>query len=147
MLGDPEVMRHYPKALSREEAADWLERQRQRYVRDGHGLWLVLRRENGEPLGQVGVLEQDLGDGTTDTEVGYLIARPHWRQGLASEAACACRDWAFAHLERQRLISLIRPENEPSQGVARKMGMSLERTIEWRGFVTHVFLARRSASP
>jgi [ribosomal protein S5]-alanine N-acetyltransferase len=145
MLGDPQVMRYYPKALTRAEAGDWLDRQRQRYARDGHGLWLVLRRESEEPVGQVGVLEQDLGD-VVETEVGYLIAAPHWRQGLATEAARACRDWAFTTLRRDRVISLIRPENEPSQGVARKMGMSLDRTLEWRGFVHHVFLVRRPGS-
>ena len=27
MLGDPEVMRHYPKVLSRDESREWIERQ------------------------------------------------------------------------------------------------------------------------
>jgi RimJ/RimL family protein N-acetyltransferase len=143
MLGDPEVMRHYPSVLTRGQAAGWLERQRQRYERDGHGLWLVLHRETGEPLGQVGVLEQDLGD-VTETEVGYLIARAYWRRGLATEAAAACRDWAFARLGRAHLVSLIRPENASSQGVARKLGMAIERTIEWRGLTHHVFGLRRT---
>jgi RimJ/RimL family protein N-acetyltransferase len=138
MLGDVEVMRHYPKPLDRAGAAGWIERQRQRYARDGHGLWLVLERVTGEPLGQVGVLEQEVGD-KVETEVGYLIARPHWRRGYAIEAARACRDWAFTTLGRHHVISLIRPENLPSQAVARANGMALERTLEWRGLTHHVF--------
>lgn len=138
MLGDPEVMRHYPKPLDRDESAAWLDRQRARYARDGHGLWLVLGRDSGEPLGQVGVLEQDLG-GVLETEIGYLIARAHWRQGFAREAARACRDWAFSSLGRAHLVSLIRPENLPSQAVARGNGMTLERTIDWRGLRHHVY--------
>lgn len=138
MLGDPEVMRYYSKPLDRAESAVWLDRQRERYARDGHGLWLVLDRRSGEPLGQVGVLEQDLDDGV-ETEVGYLIARVHWRQGFASEAARACRDWAFSSLGRTHVVSLIRPENLPSQAVARSNGMTLERTLVWRGLNHHVF--------
>jgi len=41
MLTDPVVMRYYPKPLTRVEAQAWIERQRARYARDGHGLWLV----------------------------------------------------------------------------------------------------------
>jgi RimJ/RimL family protein N-acetyltransferase len=142
LLGDAEVMRHYPKVYSRDEAQGWLDRQQARYARDGHGLWLAVSKESGEPVGQVGVLEQDLGD-VMETEVGYLVARAHWRRGLASEAASACRDYAFAQLARHHVISLIRPANLSSQGVARKIGMEPERTIEWRGLEHVVFGIRR----
>jgi RimJ/RimL family protein N-acetyltransferase len=131
MLGDPEVMRFYPKVYSRDEARGWLVRQRERYARDGHGLWLVADRATGEPVGQVGLLTQ-LVDGVREPEIGYLIHRPFWRRGLASEAALGVRSWAFDVLGHPRVVSLIRPENLPSQGVARKLGMTAEkRTQVW----------------
>ena len=52
-------------------------------------------KESGEPVGQVGVLEQDLGD-VMETEVGYLVARAHWRRGsrfgggLGVSRLCLC---------------------------------------------------------
>ena len=55
MLADPQVMRFYPKCYSRVESATWIERQLERYSRDGHGLWLVLERGAGQPVGQVGL--------------------------------------------------------------------------------------------
>jgi RimJ/RimL family protein N-acetyltransferase len=127
MLADPEVMRFYPKRYSREEARVWLDRQRERYRRDGHGLWLVSDRATGEPRGQAGLLLQRV-DRLDEPEVGYLIHQPYWRQGLASEAAGAVRDFAFETLRKPRVISLIRPDNVPSQGVARKLGMTLWKT-------------------
>jgi Acetyltransferase (GNAT) domain len=44
MLADPDVMRYYLNPLSRQEAASWIDRQRRRYLEDGYGLWLALKR-------------------------------------------------------------------------------------------------------
>lgn len=126
MLADPEVMRFYPKCYTRAESGEWLDRQRRRYETDGHGLWLVSLRETGEPVGQVGLVRQQV-DGAAEDEVGYLIARRYWRRGFAIEAALATRDYAFAR-GRRRVISLIRPVNLPSQAVARKLGMAVEKS-------------------
>ena len=64
-------------------------------------------------------------DGIDELEVGWSITPARARQGIASEAAAACRDWAFAELEVDHLISLVRPENEPSAGVAKNIGMTV----------------------
>lgn len=122
MLADPEVMRFYPRVCSREESREWIERQQRRYAEHGHGLWLVLGRRTGMPVGQVGLLEQQV-NGRQESEVSYLIQRAFWRHGLATEAARATRDWALDVLGRERVVALIRPENGPSQGVALKLGM------------------------
>ncbi len=54
----------------------------------------------------------------------YLIHRPFWRQGFATEAALGCRDYAFDVLDAPRVICTIRPENTPSLGVALKIGLN-----------------------
>jgi RimJ/RimL family protein N-acetyltransferase len=121
LLGDREVMRFYPQHYGRADAEAWVRRTLDRYARYGHALWLVLERATGQPVGQVGLIRQ-LVEGVDEDEVGYLIHRPFWRRGYASEAACAVRDRAFAQ-GRDHVISLIRPINHPSRGVAAKMGM------------------------
>lgn len=144
MLADPEVMRYYPKCYSREEAKTWIERQVRRYERHRHGLWLVSDKRTGQPIGQVGLLIQRIR-GVEEKEVAYLIHRPFWRQGFATEAAIACRDYALTVLARSRLIALIRPENEPSQKVAVKLGMKAEAdTVEHSGFAHLVFSVSRT---
>jgi RimJ/RimL family protein N-acetyltransferase len=145
MLGDAEVMRYYPKCYSRDEALTWVQRQINRYARHGHGLWLVLDKVAGQPVGQVGLLIQQVR-GVEEKEVGYLIHRPYWRRGLATEAAAACRDYAFDVLGRQRVIALIRPENVPSQGVARKLGLLPEPDrVRHSNFEHIVFSVARDA--
>jgi RimJ/RimL family protein N-acetyltransferase len=75
-------------------------------------------------------------------EYGYgLFAVIHkggcsWRllgRGLATEAACAVRDLAFADLQLKRLVSLIRVGNVASRRVAEKVGMSLAEQVERNG--------------
>jgi RimJ/RimL family protein N-acetyltransferase len=138
MLADPEVMRYYPKTYSREEAEAWIDRQLARYRSHGHGLWLVSDKETREPVGQVG-LAPHIVDGIEEPEVGYLIHRPFWRRGLASEAAAGVRDYAFDVLGKPHVISLIRPENTPSQGVARKIGMQPSKRTIFAGLEHIVF--------
>lgn len=135
MLADPEVMRFYPKTYTRAEAQEWLERQRMRYERDGHALWLVTDKESGAPVGQVGLVTQTI-QGESIPEIGYLIDRRYWRRGYASEAALGTRAHAFGARGYPRVISLIRPENTPSQGVARKLGMTI-RAQTWHGGLLH----------
>jgi len=140
MLADPDVMQFYPKCHSREEAKSWVERQTNRYAQHGHGLWLVSDKATSQPVGQVGLVMQNVR-GAEEIEVGYLIHRPFWRRGYATEAALACRDFAFDALGRQQVISLIRPENSPSQGVARKLDMQTELTHVQHGGFEHLIFS------
>jgi len=142
MLADPEVMRYFPKTQSRDEAREWLDRQLGRYAQYGHAWWLVLDRATGERVGQVGLIMQEVDD-AFEPEIGYMIHRPFWRRGLATEAALGVRSHAFKQRNLPRVISLIRPENEPSQGVARKLGMNVERETMFRGYRHFVFSVRR----
>jgi [ribosomal protein S5]-alanine N-acetyltransferase len=144
MLAHPEVMRYYPTCYARDEALRWLERQRARYLRDGHGLWLVEERDGGAPVGQIGLVMQTVADAPVP-EVGYLVHRPYWRRGYASEAARGVRDLAFGALGYRRVVSLVRPENAPSQAVARALGMRPTTTTMHGGFVHDVWSAERPA--
>jgi len=139
MLSDPAVMQFYPKRYTRGEAQVWVERQIARYDEHGHGLWLVQDKTTGEPVGQVGLVQQFIEE-TAETELGYLIHRQFWRQGLATEAAQGCCEYAFCRLQKEQLISLIRPVNTPSQGVAKNVGMNWNgRRVQHANLEHYVF--------
>jgi ribosomal-protein-alanine N-acetyltransferase len=137
MMADPEVMRFYPKCYSRDEVEAWICRQVDSYAKYGHGNWLVLKKASGEPIGRVGLTMQ-MVDEVEKPEIGYMIHRPFWRQGFATEAAIATRDYAFMQLNKPYVISLVRPENLPSQGVARKMGMKPGERLVHHGGLSHL---------
>ena len=122
MLQDAEVMYAYAHAFDDAEVDDWLRRQLDRYAADGFGLWAVLRKETGALIGQCGVTMQETGEGEVP-EIGYLLRKDCWHRGYATEAAAACRDYAFETLGFDRVWSIIRENNLPSQRVARRLGM------------------------
>ena len=142
MLADPEVMRYYPKPLTLEESRTWIDKQRARHATDGHGLWLVTQVQSGRPVGQVGLLIQQVGE-EQHPEIGYLVHRPYWRQGFALEAAAAVRDHAFWDRGYAHVISLVRPENVPSVGVAKGLGMRRTGHVFWAGFDHQLFRLER----
>lgn len=128
ILQDDEAMYAYEGALPDDEAQAWLDRQLERYARDGFGLWAVVLKETGAMVGQCGLTYQD-ADGVRVVEVGYLFQRAFWHRGFACEAARACRDHAFDTVGVERVYSIIRDTNLPSQRVARRLGMEPEGSI------------------
>lgn len=63
----------------------------------------------------------------TTTEFGlfWVIDPAHQRQGYATEAAVAMIGYAFNELRLKRIIATTEYENEASQGVMRKVGMTI----------------------
>jgi RimJ/RimL family protein N-acetyltransferase len=147
MLADPVVMTYFPRAMTLPESEQWLRRTIERYGTHGTGLWAVLRDEAGGPvfLGDCGLQVRAFGGGT-HLELGYHFARHAWHRGLATEAARACVALAFRHTDVNEVVALIRPENGPSQGVARRLGMVPEGTVLHAGLVHDVWHLARGAA-
>jgi len=121
---DPIHMRYYPRPFSRDETTTWIRRQLALADERGFSLWAVEDRATGEFLGNVGPTVQ-LVDGVEEVELGWSISPRRARQGIATEAARACRDHCFGPLGLDHVISLVRPENVPSRRVAERIGMTV----------------------
>jgi RimJ/RimL family protein N-acetyltransferase len=125
---DPEITQYIPDApRSREEAKEELEWHMNGHPRHSElGLWATIHKGTGKFIGRCGLLPWTI-DGQNEVEVAYTIAREHWGQGLATEAARAIVHYGFEKLNLSRLISLIDSENVASRRVAEKIGMAFER--------------------
>jgi [ribosomal protein S5]-alanine N-acetyltransferase len=128
VISDPETMRFYPLPYDRAGVEEWIARNRRRYADHGHGLWAMILKCSNELIGDCGLTIQAV-DGANEVEIGYHVRRDHWGQGLATEAAQACRDYGFRRLPLTRLVSIIRTENIPSRRVAEKNGMTIWKEV------------------
>ena len=138
VICDQETMRFYPALFDRSDAGEWIARNRRRYKELGHGLWAIDLKSSGEMIGDCGITVQEV-DGEGLLEIGYHLRRDLWGQGLATEAARACRDYGFTRLNAPFLISLIRPENVPSWRVAERNGMSIWKETTHANVRHHVY--------
>ncbi len=144
LYADPEVRRYFPEGVldyeqTREEL-DWFINEY--YAKYGYGLWATIHKPTGRFIGRCGLLPWTIA-GRFEVEVAYMLAKEFWGQGLATEAALACRDYGFNQLGRTRLICLVDPDNDASANVARKMGMTLEFEGDIENYPTKLFSMER----
>lgn len=125
ILQDEETMYAYNGAFNHEETQAWLDKQIARYRQYGFGLWAVILKETDEMIGQCGLTMQPWKDREV-LEIGYLLRRDCWHKGYATEAAEACKEYAFTKLHAEEICSIIRDINLPSQRVALRNGMTVE---------------------
>lgn len=128
IMQDEQTMTAYEGAFSDAEVQAWLDRQLERYRTWGFGLWAVILKEAGAMIGQCGLTMQPW-KGQEVLEIGYLFERRYWHRGYATEAARACKAYAFDVLNANEVCSIIRDTNTASQNVALRNGM--QRADSW----------------
>jgi RimJ/RimL family protein N-acetyltransferase len=102
----------------------------------GYGHWVLELRATGDVVGRTGLYYPP---DWPALELGWTVARPHWGNGYAGEAARAAMRWAREELGADHLISLIDDDNLRSQRVAEKLGMQQEGRAKLRGFDLRVY--------
>jgi RimJ/RimL family protein N-acetyltransferase len=56
-------------------------------------------------------------------EIGWLLGRPHWGRGLATEAARAVLPLALDRFDARRIVSKCHIDNRASERVMQRLGM------------------------
>ncbi len=106
----------------------------------GFGPWAVEERASGELVGRIGPYYPA---GWPGLELIWTIRRQSWGHGYATEGARAALAYVFKQMGRDRVISLIRPQNTASIRVAEKLGQRLQDRIEFYGEEALVYGIRR----
>lgn len=132
ICSDAEVMRYIGTGatLTSDEAWRSIASILGHWALRGYGMYAVELRATGELLGRAGYLDPP---GWPGFELGWLLGRGHWGKGYAIEAARACLDQALGPMARDRVLSLIRPENTRSIRVAERLGERLAGEVELLG--------------
>ena len=125
IVQDEQAMYAYEGAFSDQEVQEWLDRQIYRYQKWNIGVWAAVLKETDKMIGKCGRTMQQWKDQEV-LEIGYLFERSHWHQGYATEAAKACKQYAFEKLNASEVCSIIRDSNTASQNVAMRNGMVMK---------------------
>lgn len=110
----------------------------ERYENDLGGMNALVLRQTDQLIGLCGLLIQQV-DHIQELEIGYSILPQFWLQGFAFEAAQKCKHFAFENSLANSLISIIHIDNVPSQKVALKNGMYLDKTTTYKNNPVHIF--------
>lgn len=129
LYSDPVVMASKGGVRSPEQTEQHFTGYLEEYRTIGYCFWAVIHRHHRNFIGLCGLLDHPDVDGQAEIEVAYTLAKDYWKQGLATEAARACKDYGFQRLGRSRVVSLIAPDNLASQRVALKNGMAYEKDV------------------
>ena len=124
---DPQVMRHFPALLSREQSDAHAAKMRALIAERGWGFWALdslLDPANPQFIGFVG-LHTPIAElpFSPCVEIGWRLARAYWGKGLASEAARLAMQAGFEHLRLPEIVSFTALSNLRSQHVMQRLGM------------------------
>lgn len=137
---DPKTSQHWiaDNESPEIECENWYKKQFYRYENNLGGMNALIEKESGKLIGHCGLLVQ-IVDGTTELEIGYSLLPEFWDKGYATEAAKKCKDFAFQNNLTESLISIISLTNKPSQKVALKNGMKIEKQTIYNGNDINIF--------
>ena len=129
LLNDPDYVRHIGDrgVRSRAAAVRYIEAVAvASYARHGFGLYLVVRRSDGVPLGMTGLVRRD---GFDEVELGYAFLPQYRGSGYALEAARAALRHGRERFGLARIVATCTPDNHDSIKLLRRLGLTFERMV------------------
>lgn len=126
---DEEVHRYLGNnpVSSKEQIVDAIRFIRQQYVDNGIGRWAIIDKNTNGFIGWAGLkLVTDLTNKHKDYyDLGYRLIKRYWGKGIATEAAMASLDYAFNTLHTDAVYAMVDCDNEGSNKILKKVGLSL----------------------
>jgi [ribosomal protein S5]-alanine N-acetyltransferase len=98
------------------------------YEKNGFGLWAVVLKETGEPIGMCGLIKRDTLE---DVDIGYALLEKTWGKGYAHEAAAAVINYGRTVIGLKRIVAITAPDNVDSIRVLEKIGLRFDKFIPY----------------
>lgn len=96
------------------------------YRQHGFGLYLVIRRDDGVPIGLCGLLKRDTLE---HPDVGFALMPAFERQGFGFEAANAVLRYGRDQLGLTRMLAVTQADNAASIKLLKKLGLAFDRMV------------------
>ena len=124
LYADPDVMRFLPTSKGLLDATKHIRLFHERFEERGYSLWAAETKDGPEFIGRIGLWPLD---GSEEVELAYILGKPFWGKGIATEASLLCLDFAFRQLGLDHVAAVAVPENGASLRVMEKLGFTFVR--------------------
>lgn len=104
----------------------WIAGNGEKFERGEAATFAITRKDEGRLIGAVNLR---FTPDDRRAELGYWVGRPHWGQGICTEAAAAVIDWGFRDRDLNRIYAHHMTRNPASGRVMLKLGMRHEGTL------------------
>ena len=125
MNADANVMEYFPGPMTREACEAWMMRINDAIDDVGFSFWAAELLATGELIGCLGLSHANFeAPFNPSVEIGWRFHQKFWGQGLATEAATRCLQFAFAEAELVEIYSFTPKINQRSWRVMQRIGMT-----------------------
>ncbi|OUL26782.1 GNAT family N-acetyltransferase [Nostoc sp. T09] len=132
IFADHEVTKYHDveTAISIKQAQFLIQRRAERFQNQEAIRWGIARKEDNAIIGSCGYSIRN----RFQAEIGYELARDHWRKGFMTEALSAIIQWGFEQLDLNRIEALVMLENNASIKLLKKLQFAEEGVLREYGF-------------
>ncbi|NVK33587.1 MAG: GNAT family N-acetyltransferase [Rhodobacteraceae bacterium] len=116
--------------------------QKPSYRINGFGSYILVRKEDGKPLGFCGLYQRD---GFDVPDLGYALLSEHHGQGYAREAALGVLKHAETHLGLNEICAIVLPGNARSSHLLDAIGFTWSHNRSFPGTDETVEIYKRSS--
>ncbi|WP_137790216.1 GNAT family protein [Bacillus sp. E(2018)] len=110
-----------------EDTKDFIRFVKSKYGKGELAPWGIVLKETNKLIGTIDFVSWQINHKTA--EIGYVIAKNYWGQGIATEAGKEILNYGFKNMNLVRIQARCFIENGGSEGVMKKLGMKYEGTL------------------
>lgn len=142
VLSDEEVMRYYdPRPFTTlEESFQAIERHRRRFEQNEAIRWGITLKGENVVIGNCGFFWEVQN---YLAELGYVLSRAYWRQGIMTEALQALLQFGFDTKNLHRIEAEVAVDNIASARTLQKLGFQEEGVLRERLYINERFYDER----
>ena len=125
-FGDLDAMRYwnFPARKSKAETARWVKGLARTSSPHSYQAWAIAEKRGDRCIGMVNYHHREPRN--RRLEIGYILARSHYGQGLMTEALQAFVAYCFDELGTHRIEAMISPDNRASIKLVERLGFRRE---------------------
>jgi len=138
IYGDIEVMRYIATGvvIPYELVKKGIERRIKGYDKGRYPEGVIISKAENKPIGHCGF---GFLEDKSDVEIAYLLDKPYWGKGFATEIASAMLQYGFDKIGYERVVGIVYSQNISSANVLKKIGMTYEKEKELWGITFQLY--------